>query len=280
MAGPADGFGELMEQLARAYEVVSTDRSSVAGSSDAGRRALDLMAGLLGVTEAEDPSPATLLRPGNLALGVVAADAEAAAEALAKFWEVGVPVAAARVETVSTPGRTRIAAPGEISVVATAVELAYGGDEAASMVVAELLRERAANVMPDADVRVLRPYVPGRAILVLEVAMTGSVSDVEGELDDAWSRLVARVGEDELVPVRRRVAALASAAMSGVSGHARHCAATAAGASRWRQPGEFELEVLSVAPDTVGGLLAELPAWADLLSTAAGVLPITEVGSP
>jgi hypothetical protein len=279
VAGPPDGFGELVEQLASAYAAVVSDRAPVAlDNDDARRRALDLMAGLLGVTETNDPSPATLLRPGNLVLGVVATDAEAAAEALGKFWAVeSTEGEATDVQSVPAVARTRVAASGDESVLVVALEMEYDGNEAVAMVLRELLRTRAGALWPESRVEVLRPYVPGRSLLVLEVAADDTLDGVERSVVRRWSSLISAAGEDELAPVKRRVAAAASAEMSGVSGHARHCAATAAGASRWHQPAEFELEILTVGAEVLNPILKGFSDWKTLETTAAGALPITEL---
>jgi len=279
VAGPADGFGELMEQLASAYVAVASDRTPVATyGDDARRRALDLMAGLLGVTEADDPSPAALLRPGNLALGVVATDAEAAAEALDKFWSVDSEDAGTTdVQSVPTVPRTRVVAPGNESVLVVALEMAYGGNEAVSMVMRELLEVRARTLWPDNRVEVLRPYVPGRSLLLLEVAADGTVDEVERSVAVEWSSLISDAVEEELVAVRRRVAAAASAEMSGVAGHARQCAATAAGASRWHQPAEFELDILTVGPEILNVILQGFSEFEALETTGAGTLLISDL---
>lgn len=279
VAGPADGFGELLEQLTSAYLEVASDRSPVTTSGDdARRRALDLMAGLLGVTEAEEVSPAALLRAGNLALGVVATDAEAAAEALGKFWAVEASAGGATdVQSVPVVPRTRVAAAGDESVLVVALETEFGGNEAHSMVLRELLETRAGALWPDSRVRVLRPYVPGRSLLLVEVAANDTVDGVERAVVKKWSALAAGAGEVELAPVKRRVAAAASAEMSGVAGHARLCAATAAGASRWRQPAEFELEVLTVDVEMINLILKSFSDFSTLETTGAGALPITEL---
>jgi len=279
VAGPADGFGELLEQLTTAYVAVASDRASVTTSGDdARRRALDLMSGLLGVTEAEDPSPAALLRPGNLALGVVATDAEAAAEALGKFWAVeSSDGGATDVQSVPVIPRTRVAAAGDESVLVVALETGFGGNEAVSMVLRELLETRAGSLWPEGRVEVLRPYVPGRALLLVQVATDETVDAVERAVVRKWSALVATAGEDELEPVKRRVAAAASAEMSGVAGHARRCAATAAGASRWHQPAEFELEILTVESEMINLILESFSDFETLETTGAGALPITDL---
>jgi hypothetical protein len=279
VAGPADGFGELLEQLTNAYVAVVSDHEPVTTfGDDAQRRALDLMAGLLGVTETEDPSPAVLLRPGNLVLGVVATDAETAAEALGKFWTVeSTNDRATHVQSVPVVPRTRVAAAGDESVLVVALELTFGGNEAVSMVLRELLEIRAGTLWPDARVDVLRPYVPGRSLLLVEVAADDTIDGLERAVVQKWSTLISGTGEDELGPVKRRVAAAASAEMSGVAGHARHCAATAAGASRWHQPAEFELEILTVDAEMLNLILDNFSDFATLETTGAGVLPITEL---
>jgi hypothetical protein len=236
------------------------------------------MAGLLGVMEVDDPSPATLLRPGNLALGVVATDAEAAAEALGKFWAVESSGGGVTdVQSVPVIPRTRAAAAGDESVLVVALETAFGGNEAVSMVLRELLETRAGALWPGSRVEVLRPYVPGRALLLVEVAADDTLDAVERVVVQKWSSLISGAGEEELAPVKRRVAAAASAEMSGVAGHARHCAATAAGASRWHQPAEFELEILTVDAEMINLILERFSDFETLETTGAGVLPITEL---
>jgi hypothetical protein len=279
VAGPADGLGELMEQLNNAYlEVVADDTTVSDFGADARRRALDLMAGLLGVTEAGDPSPATLLRPGNLALGVVANDAEAAAEALSKFWSTELPAGSTTdVQNVAAVPRTRVAAPGAESVVVVALETTFGGNEAVSMVVREVLANRARGLWPEGRVDVLAPYVPGRSLLLFELGAPGTVDEVEKTVGRGWASLVSAIGEEELAPIKRRVAAVASAEMSGVAGHARRCAATAAGAARWHQPAEFELEILTVDFEIVNMVLKGFSELATLQTTAAGTLPISDL---
>ena len=278
LAGPADGFGELMEQLTTAYEAVVADRGSITPQGGgARRRALDLMSGLLGITEAEDPSPATLLRPGNLALGVVAPDDEAAAEALGKFWSADPSsIGTTDVQSVPTVIRTRAAAPGSESTLVVALEMGFGGMEAISLVARELIEQRAAELWPASRVEVLAPYVPGRSLLVLVVTATGGIEEIEKTVGKGWPALTAAATDAELAAVRRRVAAAASAEMSGVAGHARRCAATAAGASRWHQPAEFELEILTVSSDLISEVLGGFESFGGLETTAAGVLPIDD----
>jgi hypothetical protein len=94
---------------------------------------------------------------------------------------------------------------------------------------------------------------------------------------EAWPDVVAGIDDDELAPIRRRAAARTSAAMSGVSGHARHAAATAAGAARWRRPAELELEILSLPAERVSDVLAGSAGFDELEITGAGELPIGEL---
>jgi hypothetical protein len=105
------------------------------------------------------------------------------------------------------------------------------------------------------------------------------VDEIERAVDDGWTALTAAATDDELAALRRRVAAAASAEMSGVAGHARRCAATAAGASRWHQPAEFELEILTVSPEIISGVLEDLAPFDGLETTGAGVLPIDDPSS-
>lgn len=276
LAGPSDGFGELMEQLGSAYLAVISDRASIAvEGGNARRRALDLMSGVLGITEDKAPSPGSLLRPGNLALGVVAPDAEAAAEAFGKFWSADRSSGdSTDVQSVPAVPRTRAAAPGESSTVVIALEMGFGGMEAYSLVVREVLGERARGLWPSSRIEVLAPYVPGRALLLLVITAEGSIDEIETEILKEWSALTSMAGDDELAPLRRRVAAAASAEMSGVAGHARRCAATAAGASSWHQPAEFELEILTVTAEVVSEILQGFASFEGLETTAAGVLPV------
>lgn len=274
-AGPADGFGELMEQLTEAYLKVAADHDVIETADEDGRRrALDLMSAVLGMAD-DEPSPASILRPGNLALGVVAPDAEAAAEALGKFWSFADPSAGVTdVQSIATAHRLRVAAPGEVSVAVVALDLSFGEMESVAAVTRELLALRAERLWPQAEAEVLAPFAPGRALLLLVVAANGTVAEIEAAVAGGWSRLTADVDEDELLPAKRRVAARTSAAMSGAAGHARRCAATAAGAARWRQPAELELEVLTLDPGVVNQVLTGFRALDSLEITAAGILPI------
>jgi hypothetical protein len=103
------------------------------------------------------------------------------------------------------------------------------------------------------------------------------LDEVEALVESGWSNLTAKVDEDELAPIRRRVAAVASAEMSGVAGHARRSAAVAAGASTWHQPAELELEILTVDEGMVSAILAGFADHGAVKTTGAGSLPIDDL---
>jgi hypothetical protein len=282
VAASADDLGELLEQVASATSEVADDRLPAAATNDdARRRALALMAARLGLAGDEQPSPAALLRPGNLALGVVAGDAEAALEAVHKFWSIAsIDTGAAVVHNVAAATRSRVAAAGDRSVLVVALELPFGGSEAVAMVVGEVLGERLRVNWPEASITVHRPFVPGRSLVLLEIEVEGTVAELEHAVAGAWRKITAAVDEARLAPIKRRVAAGSSAEMSGVAGHARRCAGAAAGAAAWRQPAELELEILTQDAQLVSEVLAELKDWSKLETTAAGELPIDEPHRP
>jgi len=280
LAAPVDGLGELSEILYEALQRVADDQRPVSedGGGSARRKALRLMGGVLGVAEGTALSPAELLRTGNLSLGVVADDGEAAAEAIRKFWSSGgTPGGAASAQSVAPVPRTREAAAGDDSVMVVDLELGYSGDEALHLVMAELLERRATAIFPEYEIEVLRPFIPGRRALLLVAAAEGTVEAVEEHLREGWAALTAPAGEEELAIVRRRVAAANAAAWSGASGRARRCAAVAAGAVMWRPSSDLEMTILSVSAEAVSATLAGFAAWDDLLSTGAGMLPIAEL---
>ena len=280
LAAPVDGFGELSEILFEALSRVADDQRPVieASGGSARRKALRLMGGVLGVTEGTALSPAELLRTGNLALGVVAEDGEAAAEALRKFWSGGgTSGGAASSQPVAPVPRTREAAAGGDSVLVVDLELGYGGDEALHLVMAELLESRAAAIFSEDEIEVLRPLIPGRQALLLVATAEGTVEAVEERLRAGWGALIAPAGEEELAAVRRRVAATNAAAWSGATGRARRCAAVAAGAVMWRPSSDIEMAILSVSTEATSATLAGFAAWEELLTTGAGMLPIAEL---
>lgn len=283
LAAPADAFAELIEGLQAALDVVAADRSAMAdaGASDPRRAALELMAGQLGLRAGGPPSAADLLRPDNLALGVVATDSEAVVEALRKFrfgGEASPPASTANLPPGSR--RERVAAAGNRSCLAVALPVVGGGGDAGARadVLAALLTKRSTGSADGLEVEVLRPYVPGRDVVVLLAAADGPLDAVEGRVRESWPRWLATPTEDELATVRRRVAATTAATGSGAVGHARLVAAFAAGGARWQPATERELAILTVAPEELAADLERLRDLSQLVTAGAGVLPI--VGLP
>lgn len=276
LAAPPDQFSELAEVLRAALARAEDDeRPVMVEGGSARRRALRLMAGILGVAEGSSLSPATLIRTGNLALGMVAEDGEAASEAVRKFWAVeGPAVDSAAVRSLPPVPRTREAAAGEESVLVVAVELAAAVDESLAAVVAELLRSRGAELLGEGTVEVLEPFVPGRHVLLVVATATGSIDELESKLRTGWARYTRAATASELEAVRRRVAATSAATWSGVSGRACRCAAVASGAAGWRTAADLEMTILSLQPELVNATLAAVAKWESLLNTGAGVLPI------
>jgi hypothetical protein len=279
LSAAAGQFSELTEVLRAAVaQAGRSDQPVVTGGGDARRRALRLMAGFLGVAEGSSLSPASLLRMGNLSLGVVAEDAEAATEAVRKFWsQKDASTAGATVGTVAPVLRTREAAAGGDSVVVVALELAAVTDETLSLVVAELLASRSKALLADGTVEILRPFVPGHRVLLVVASGSETVDLVEGSLRESWSTLVRSSSEEELAGVRRRAAATAAAEWSGISGRACRCAAVASGAVGWRSAAELEMTTLSVPLDAVDTALESFADFEILANTGAGVLPIVEI---
>jgi hypothetical protein len=278
MAAPPDSFSELVEALVTALAEVSGDQRSIPFEpGDARRRALRMTAGVLGVAEGSELTPITLLRQDNLALGVVAEDGEAAAEAVRKFWAVS--DGASRVTSVlpvpAVP-KTREAVAGTKSSAVVTLELPPSLDEVVPLVLAELLVARGSSLFSDATVEILEPWVPGHSALLLVVTAESPLDVLEAHLQKNWKALTAPVQEGELVTARRRTAAATAARWSGATGRARRCAAVAAGAARWRPASEMEMSILSVSVETANLVLSGLVRLEELPITAAGVLPIAE----
>jgi hypothetical protein len=276
--GAAPGsFPELCEVLQLGLERLAEDRTpALPPVVGARRRALQIMAARLGLGREADLTPAWLLRPGNLAMGAVVVDAEAAVEAMHKLLVVGDFGDAALTSQTLDPGqRSRAAAPGNRSVLAVAVPLPAGTGRAVAAVVAEVLGTRAAGAFAEGEVEVLSPHVPGRPTLVLLVTAEGRLDELEERVRSAWSRVTAPVTEAELETVRRQTAARLTAAASGSIGHAQGCAQLAAGVWPWQAPTELEMAVLTLEVDQVGVVLAGARGFETLETTGAGVLPIS-----
>ncbi len=279
LALPADGFAELGEVLQSTLATVARDTTPVLSEGgDARRRAIRMMAGLLGVAEGTALSPASLLEGPNIALGIVATDGESAAEALRKFWAFSTSSGSgATVRSVDPVPKTREAAPGRGSVLVVALNLAIAHDEVVEAVFGELLRQRAEDLLPEGSIEVLHPFVPGHKVLLLVATADTMLDDLEGQLDDSWKSLIRPATDDELGGVRRLVAARSAAEWSGSTGRARRGAAVAAGVVPWRTASELEMATLSVSSEIVNNILQYLGDWRALDNTGAGLLPIVEI---
>jgi len=281
LALPADEFARLGEVLEAALGRVADDRQPVmTEGGSARRRALRLMAEFLGIAEGSQLSPASLLRPGNLALGLVAEDGETAVEALYKFWAPeDLPQVVATSRPVAPVPKTREAASGGESALVVDLELGVAGDEIVALVVAEVLKRRAAEIF-GASIDVLHPFVPGHRVVLLVASAALPFDELETQLIRGWSALTAPVVEEELVGVRREVAALSSAEWSGATGRARRCAAVASGAVQWRPTSDLEMSILAVPAESVNSALAVVNDWTSLHNTGAGALSIVERDQP
>lgn len=279
LAAPSAGFAELVEALRTALDTVSDDQRGIPfESGDSRRRALRLMAGVLGVAEGSELTPIALLRQDNLSLGVVAEDGEAAAEAIRKFWASGGETAGVTTNRGQPLlPKTREAVAGNRSSMVVAVKLSTARDEALPLVLAEILVARGSSLFPDHTVEVLDPFVPGRPVLLLVVTAVVPVDVLEKSLQKQWKTLTAPVNDGELSSAKRRVAASAAKRWSGATGRAARCAAVATGAVWWRPPAEMEMSILTVSAETVNLMLSGLVEWDTLEVVAAGVLPIVEV---
>ena len=276
LASTEEGLPDLIEVLQGALERVAGDDRAVALEGAGGRRrALQLMANLLGLAEGVELSPAALLRPGNLAVGVVAPDAEAAIESAEKF-NLGGPSAAVipGALAIESEPSTREAAVGTTSTLVAAINLGLMVSDVAAAVVSEVVAGRVAAGVEGSAVEVLRPVVPGRKLALLVVTAEGPLDDLERRVMRRWKTVSAPVGEEELTDARRRVAAGVAAAASGPLGRARMCAAVAVGDTLWRRPGDLELETISLPPEDLAVVFGSLPGWDELETTGAGVLPV------
>jgi hypothetical protein len=279
LAASADQFSELTEVLRAALARAEEDRQPVMTSGGtARRRALRLMAGILGVAEGSNLSPATLLRTGNLSLGVVAEDVEAASEAVNKFWaDDRATAGGASVRSVAPVPKIREAAAGDQSVLIVSLELAAVIDETQALVVAELLRSRGEELLAEGTVEILQPFIPGHRVLLVVASAEASMDVLETGVREGWAAFVAPPAEEELAEVRRRVAATNSAEWSGATGRACRCAAIAAGVVGWRTASDLEMSILSVPLDMVHATLSSLADFDSHANTGAGVLPIVEL---
>jgi len=280
MAAPTDQFSELVEVLRAALAQAEDDQRPVmAEGGSARRRALRLMAGILGIAEGSSLSPASLLRTGNLSLGVVAEDVEAASEAVRKFWMTDRSLLdSATVSTLAPIPRTREAAAGNESALAIALELSITLDEAQALVVAEILASRGTALLDEGSVEILHPFVPGHQVLLVVASATATLEAVEVSASRGWPDFTRPATEEELAEARRRAAAAQAGAWSGATGSACRCAAVASGAVVWRTSTDLEMAILSAPLEVVNSTLQSVADWEGLQNTGAGVLPIVEFG--
>ncbi len=280
LAGPPDGLDGLLEVLAGALNTLGRDTTPLPRDRNARTVALELAAALLGMDEAA-LTPARLLAPPNLALGIVTVDAEAAFEALGKLLgDLPPGEASPEGQDVSVHPRRRMAVPGTRSTVVVILPLDPQVGSAEAAVVTALLDSRARRIGDGLEVEILAPEVPGQRVLVAVATGDGTVDDVETAFLESWGGLVASPGERELASVRWTVATRLVAGGSGSLGGARRCAALVAGGGRWQTGAELERLALTLGADEVAPLLA---AWADvdmLERTGAGPLPVEELPSP
>ncbi len=282
LAAPAGGFAGLCEALRQALPLVNRDTTPVSGvGRGARRRALGLMGGLLGLDEGSAVSAADLLKPDNVALGVVTIDGEAAEEAMKKLlMNAFLSRTSAEGRALTALQRTREAVSGTTSTLAISLPLAgVPGGAAVRPVVGELLLQRAGELLGEFRTEILKPLVPGRKVIVVLVSAELPLDELEERVRGIWPLWMSGVAEEELAGVRRRVAASAAAAASGALGRARTCAAVAAGEKHWRSPGEVEMETLTVSCEAITAAMAGLATWDLLQTSGAGVLPIGLLGS-
>ena len=277
LAASPEAFAEMLEALRRALAAVAADEQPVAlDPGDARRRALHLAAGLLGVADGAVLSPASLLRWDNLALGLVVEDEETAIEAVRKFWAFDSAHDGASVRMLAPVPRTREAVAGSSSTVVVALDLGEVPGEAEGRVVAEILARRGAALFSEHSFEVLRPFVPGRRVLLVVVSAAAPVEEIERMLHKAWPALTRAPRAQEIEALRREVAAADSAFWSGASGRARRCAAVAVGEAGWRPAVEMELAVLSLSVEQLETVFESLRELEAMPLTGAGLLPIVE----
>lgn len=277
LAASPEAFAEMLESLRRALAAVAADEQPVAlEPGGARRRALHLVAGLLGVADGAVLSPASLLRWDNLALGLVVEDEETAIEAVQKFWAFDGPHDGASVRMLAPVPPTREAVAGSSSTVVVALDLGEVPGEADRRVVAEILARRGATLFSEHSFEVLRPFVPGRRVLLVVVSAAAPVEEIERMLQKAWPALTRAATAQEIEGLRREVAAADSAFWSGASGRARRCAAVAVGEAGWRPAVEMEFAVLALSVEQLESAFEGLRELEAMPVTGAGLLPIVE----
>ncbi|RLE28046.1 MAG: hypothetical protein DRJ65_00905 [Acidobacteria bacterium] len=275
MAAQTGDFPGLCEALQSSMADISSDSTPVTTESDARRTALRLMASILGLHAGGAVTPASVLAPGNLAVGGVAVDSELALEALEKFGVGGSPSRTALEGSVGDVARHRMPAAGTQSAVVVALPLGSGFPIPET--IAELLPSRTARLIDGAVAEVLLPLIPGRSVMVIVIVREGEVTTLEEDIEKNWGRLFAPVTEEELGTLRREVAARVVTAAGGVLGRARVCAAIAAGSDSWRTPGDREMAALTVDLVAVNFELEHLAEAPDAQWTASGPATVSFV---
>lgn len=274
LVGPADGFAGLVESLQRALDDLEGDQIAVAPVATARSRALALMAARLGVSGPAEVTADVVLRADNLAVGGLADDAESATEAARKFGLGGRPRDGAPSSSRIRPEgqRSRQAAAGEIAAVALAIPMPAHDLQAAALVA--LTGTRLEREIPDAEVEVLSPLVPGRRVAVVVVQSEGDLEALERLVQQAWPSVRRQASEEEVTALRRQLSSAMAAERGGVLGRARTCAAIAAGEVQWRAPADSEMATLMLSASELGPALEAIPEWEAVSMTGAGRLPI------
>jgi len=131
------------------------------------------------------------------------------------------------------------------------------------------------RLIDGAVAEVLLPLIPGRSVMVMVIVREGEVTALEEDIRKNWGRLFAPATEEELVDLRREVAARVVTAAGGVLGRARVCAAIAAGSDSWRTPGDREMAALTVDLIAVNFDLEFLAEVLDVQWTASGPATVT-----
>jgi len=273
LAAQIGDFPGLCEALQAALADISSDSTPVTVESDARRTALRLMADILGLYSGGTVTPASVLAPGNLAVGGVAVDSELALEALEKFGVGGSPSRTALEDNVGDVARHRMASAGTQSAVVIALPLGSGFPVPET--IAQMLPSRTMRLIDGAVAEVLLPLIPGHSVMVMVIVREGEVTALEEDIQKNWGRLFAAATEEELVNLRREVATRVVTAAGGVLGRARVCAAIAAGSDSWRTPGDREMAALTVDLIAVNFDLEFLAEAPDAQWTASGPATVT-----
>jgi len=282
LAVSPEALPELLEVLQRSLAVLSSDERPVGQTAvDPRRAALRLMGVHLGLSESGEVAPAGLLRTGNLALGMVVTDAEAAVDALEKLLGEGWgPDKLLASSSLAGTGRTRTAVPGTRSALAVSLPVWEGLGRAEAELLRSILLARGRAHLPEAEVEVLSPFVPGRRVLIAVVVGEGRLDELEEKVSAAWAEWMGPAGDEELIVVRRRVAATMAASGSGALGRARRCAELAAAGGVWTEPAGDEMEALVCSAERLSAALESLGEWDDMVVTGAGPLPVTSLPLP